>query len=83
MATNREEAELLCQIYFPAYPPVRSLAEAKRRGDIPLQFMPTADAMLARIAVHHSPRPTTGIPARSAYNDPGWDNLIRAMEEDR
>jgi hypothetical protein len=27
--------------------------------------------------------PTWALPARSLYNDPGWDNVIRAMEEDR
>jgi hypothetical protein len=60
----------------------RSLAEALRRGLVPPRFMPEALAILR--AYDARPRkPTWALPARSLYNDPGWDNVVRALEEDR
>ncbi len=62
--------------------PVRSLCEAMRRGIIPPRYVGEALAILKQY--DSRPRkPTWAIPARSLYNDPGWDNVIRAYEEDR
>jgi hypothetical protein len=60
----------------------RSLFEAMRRGLIPPQHMAEAKKIMAMM--DSRPRkPKTALPARSAYNDPSWDNVVRALEEDR
>ena len=58
-----------------------SLAEAIRRGLVPPCHLQEALEIVARLP--YPRRPTWALPARSLYNDPGWDNAIRALEEDR
>jgi hypothetical protein len=79
----KAEVELLRKIYSQSYPPVRTLAEAMRRGDVPPQLLPEARLVLEEIEKAFPPIATTSLPARSLYNNPGWDDVIRAAEEDR
>ncbi len=64
--------------------PPHSLFEAWRRGWIPKPFMKEALEILRRLESEYPRKPTRAIPARGLpYNDPGWDNVVRALEEDR
>lgn len=59
----------------------RSLAEALRRGLVPEHYLEEAWAIISKYP--YPRRPRTALPARSLYNDASWDNVIRALEEDR
>lgn len=61
--------------------PTRSLAEAVRRNLVPAKFIKNAYRILDRYPYPRSP--STCLPARGEHNNPGWDNVIRAYEEDR
>ena len=61
-----------------------SIYQAIRLGLVPQRLMSEALEILEAIDRRYFPHPPTwALPARSLYNDPGWDNVIRAMEEDR
>lgn len=81
---------LLDMIFSPLRGPVsiwdggrvpRSLNEALRRGLVPRALM--AQAYRIVDSYPYPRRPATAIPARSEYNNPGWDDVVRAYEEDR
>lgn len=60
----------------------RSLAEAIRLGIIPPDRIEEARRIVD--SYPYPRRPATAIPARGLpYNNPGWDNVVRAAEEDR
>lgn len=56
-----------------------SLAVALEEGLIPYPYQAMAIEIISRYPYPRTP--TTALPARSKYNDPGWDNVIRAYEE--
>jgi hypothetical protein len=58
-----------------------SLLVALQRGLVPPEFVSEAREILAGYPYPRTPR--TALPARSEYNNPGWDNVVRALEEDR
>jgi hypothetical protein len=58
-----------------------SIAEALRLRLVPLEYVAEAIELVESFPY---PRPPTwAVPARSLYNDPGWDNVVRALDEDR
>lgn len=62
-------------------PRPHSLFRALQLGLVPGEYLEAAQAIVNGFP--YPRRPSTGIPARSLYNDPSWDNVIRAYEEDR
>jgi hypothetical protein len=78
------EEQLLRALIGSPTPPrclTHSLYEALRRGLVPPQMQKEARALLDSFP--YPRRPTTAIPDRSEYHDPGWDDVVRALDEDR
>jgi hypothetical protein len=61
----------------------RSLFMALKRGLVPKQFLQAALEIERRLDECYPRRPKTCAPSGPNHNDPGWDNVIRAYEEDR
>ncbi len=73
----------LAQIMFRAVygvRKIRSLCEAMRQGLVPDWAMSEAKMILESLDSRVL-KPTWALPARSLYNDPGWDNVVRAIED--
>ena len=58
-----------------------SLAEALRRGLVPPEYRQEAEAIVG--SYPYPRRPSWSLPATPDETDPGWDNVVRAAEEDQ
>ena len=63
--------------------PPRSIFRALQLGLVPEQYRKEAMAIIADLDKKYTRHPKWALPARSLYNDPGWDNVVRALDEDR
>lgn len=62
-----------------------SIYEAMRRGLVPVAYVPKA-VEIVEYLMNRSPSPPPpplSDPSWMNNNDPGWDNALRALEEDR
>lgn len=78
---DEKMAYLLSRIFEGSRP--HSLYRALELGLVPDHYLDEAWAIVESLDKQYPRQPKTAIPARSLYNDPGWDNVIRALEEDR
>lgn len=74
------EEAVIDAIFNPRDPTVpHSIAEALRRGLVPREYLKECHKLLA--SYPYPRKPQTTLPARSEYNNPSWDNAVRALED--
>lgn len=78
--TSDMKERMLLRALFPRRT-THSLLRALELGLVPEQFKEQAVAILKSYPYPRNPK--WALPARSEYNNGGWDNVVRALEEDR